>query len=41
MVTKFLGFSAKEGMILPVGIVLDMSQIEKNVRGIESEEDDD
>lgn len=39
MVTQILGFSAKEGMILPVGITLDLYQLEKNARGIKSEDD--
>ena len=39
MVTQILGFSAKEGMILPVGIILDLYQLDKNARGIKSEDD--
>jgi hypothetical protein len=40
IVTQFLALTAKEGMMLPVGAVMDLVDLEKERRGMIEKEDD-
>jgi hypothetical protein len=40
IVTQFLALTAKEGMMLPVGTVMDLVDLERERRGLMSKEDD-
>jgi hypothetical protein len=40
IVTQFLTLTAKEGMMLPVGAVMDLMDLERERRGLIKKEDD-
>lgn len=40
LLTKILGLTVKEGMMLPPGVVLDLAQLEKNSHSMRKEETD-
>ena len=39
IITQFLSMTAKEGMLLPIGIVMDLLDMEKERRGIDRGDD--
>jgi hypothetical protein len=41
MLTKILGIPPRDGMMMPVGLALDLLQLEKDSQPRMSEEDDD